>query len=460
MISARCGVHAKVIATEAMAHQKTGSLDTTHTRSRELYRESAKFLAGGVSSNFRLNERPTPVFFESAAGCRLRSVDGNEYIDYALGMGPAILGHADRTVNSAVAAALDRGQLYAGQHEGELTLARLVCDLVPCAERVRFSLSGSEAIQAALRVARAFTGRRRIIKFEGHYHGWFDNIFSGIRAAETVGPDGGARPETEGQPASALDDLLVIPWNDVEALSRALNDHVGEVAAVIMEPVLCNTCVILPRSGYMESVRKLCSENGAVLIFDEVITGFRVSLGGAQQMLGVTPDLAVFAKAFANGFPGSCLAGRAYIIDLFASGRVMHGGTYNTNLVSTAASIATLRRLAEEDGAIYRQMNEVGDRLMSGMRKAAAAAGVPLLVQGVGTVFHTAFTSAETIVDYRSWLESSDQSRLAVFIDALLENGVRITRRGTWFLSAAHTTADIDATIEAAVKSFRRVASA
>lgn len=424
----------------------------SYARSARYYEEAQRYMPGGVNSNFRLGMEPFPLFFERAEGCKLCDVDGNEYVDYALGMGPVILGHADPAVTEAVKASLAQGQLYGGQHGAELTLAREICELVPCAEMVRFSLSGSDAVQAALRVARAFTGRRKIVKFEGHYHGWFDNIFVSVRPEEDLmGPPArpNAVPGSPGQDGNAHAETCVLPWNDFELLSSIVEQEGEKIAAVIMEPILCNTSVILPCAGYPEKARQLCNRQGIILIFDEVITGFRVGLGGVQQYLGVKPDLAVFAKALGNGYPISCLAGRREIMQLFVSQRVMHGGTYNTNTVGCAAALATLQRLRQDGGRVYSRIRELGTQLMDGLRRLAAEMGCPLHVQGLPSVFHTTFTDQEEIYDYRSYrrcrLDLQSQ-----FVARLLDHGVRITDRGTWFLSAAHTQQDIEHTLEAA----------
>lgn len=430
-----------------MTDMMAATVQRGYDNSLRLAQEAQQYLAGGVSSNFRLSEKPVPLFFDQANGSHLRSVDGVIYIDYALGMGPAILGHADPDVNKAVSDCLSRGQLYAGQHEDELRLAKVIREIVPCAELIRFSVSGSEAIQGALRLARAYTSRKKIIKFEGHYHGWFDNIYASVRPKISSRTP---QPESEGQNANALLDMIVLPWNDLDALADALD---GDVAGVIMEPVMCNTCVIFPDKGYLEGVRELCDKNGTLLIFDEVITGFRLSLTGAQGRLNVTPDLAVFAKAFANGFPGSCLAGCEKVMALAGSGRVMHGGTYNSNIVGSVAAIATIDKL--RNPRTYETITARGNELMEGLRQAAHDAGVPFLIQGCGAVFHTAFTSQEAIRSYRDYLDT-DTAKQSVFLETLLEEGVRTTRRGTWFLSASHTTEDIEETLRAARVAFKR----
>jgi glutamate-1-semialdehyde 2,1-aminomutase len=430
-----------------------------YERSAAYHADCSRYLAGGVSSNFRLGARPVPLFFERGCGSRLYSVDGVSYLDYALGMGPVILGHAPPDVISAVAESLSQGQLYAGQHEAEIRLARLVTSLVPCAERVRFGCSGSEMVQIALRLARAYKGRKRIIKFEGHYHGWFDNIYVSVHpdpqdAGDAIQPP--TIPESAGQDSGAFEETTVLPWNDAAAVERTIETSGGEIAAIIMEPILCNTGVILPKPGYLEEVRRLCDEHGIVLIFDEVITGFRVALGGAQAMLGVTPDLAVFAKAMAAGFPISCLTGRAALMELIGRGSVMHGGTYNTNVISVVAAVSTLERLRKDNGSAYDHMNRLGNELMERLREFGREFSAGLAVRGVGQVFHTHFGDVDAPTDYRSYC-ATDRTKLCRFVDALLDRGVRITPRGTWFLSTAHTELDIEQTVTAAREALQSV---
>jgi len=439
-------------------------MNDRYRKSQALYEVGRRYLAGGVSSNFRYagyGESPVPLYYARGKGSRLTDVDGNEYIDYALANGPIILGHAPEPVLEAVAATLERGQLFAGQHEHELELARRLTEIVPCAELVRFASSGSEAVHAALRLARAHTGRTRIVKFEGHYHGWLDNVFVSVNPSPNeAGPRTGPVPvaQTPGQPPSALEEVMVLPWNDLDAFADLMRRRGSEIAAVIMEPIGCNTGAILPRPGYLEGVRKLTAERGTVLVFDEVITGFRVALGGAQALLGVTPDLAVFAKALAAGFPLAALAGRRDIMELVETRSVMHGGTYNANVMCVAAGLATLEVLARDGGEAYRAMNARGERLMTGLRDIARRHGLPLLVQGLGPVFHPAFTEAGAIVDYRSFL-ATDAGRRGRLCARLQSNGVRVTARGTWFLSTAHSDGDIEQTLAAAERVLAEMAA-
>ncbi len=433
-----------------------------YLQSQALFETAKQYLAGGVSSNFRYSgygESPVPIFYQRGEGSRLYDVDGNVFIDYALANGPIILGHAPEPVLEAVRDTLPMGQLFAGQHEMEVELARGICELVPCAELVRFASSGSEADQVAIRLARAKTGRRKIIKFEGHYHGWFDNIF--ISVAPSPNEAGPARApvavaQTPGQIDSALADVIVLPWNDLELFGEVIADHADEIAGVVMEPILCNTGAIRPRPGYLEGVRELTARHGIVLIFDEVITGFRVALDGAQGLLGVTPDLAVFAKAVAAGFPLAVLAGKREIMELLDTRKVMHGGTYNSNVAAVAAGLATLKELTRDDGAGFEAMHARGAHLMQGLSALSDRHGQNMRVGGFGSVFHPAFADGDDFGDYRSFMTSDTQKRTR-FNSFLHEEGVRVTARGTWFLSLAHSDRDVDQSLAAADRAFRRL---
>src|SRR5262249_31559921 len=301
---------------------------------------------------------------------------------------------------------------------------------------VRFGCSGSEMVHAALRLARAATGRNIVIKFEGHYHGWLDSIHWSIAPPlEQAGPADAPTPV----PGSIGQDLLagkhieVLPWNNLELLATRLAR--ADLAVVITEPAMCNTSAILPGDGYLEGVSQACSENGTVLIFDEVITGFRVAPGGAQQRLGVTPDLATFGKAIANGFPVACLAGRADLMEQFVTRKVMHGGTYNAQPIAMAATVATLTALA--DGQVHATLEQRGRRLMEGIGQALAEADIVVRVQGFPQIFHVAFGVDEPITNYRNSL-AADKARYIRFTTALLERSVRALERGAWFISAAH----------------------
>ncbi len=419
--------------------------------SRRLLERSQKFLAGGVSSNVRMSKKPWPIFFERGDGSQLTDVDGNVYIDYLLGQGPMILGHCPPGVTAAVSEALNEGQLFAGQHKREITLSERLCEILPCAELVRFGGSGSEVVQAAIRLARAYTGRSWILKFEGHYHGWLDNALVSVHPpVEQAGPRESPTPVlgSKGQNPAVITTTLVRPWNDVELLQKTFEEYGESLAAVIMEPMMCNTHAIAPLPGYLEEARRLCDEYGVVLIFDEVITGFRLGLNGAQGQFGVTPDLALFGKAMAAGFPIGCLAGARNLMELIASGEVVHAGTFNSNLMAVAAADATTGALYQDADQAYKKMNGYGQSLMQGIQEIGTKMGVSLLVEGLPTAFAVAFTDRPAVLDYREYAQYCDHERYKDFALALLERGVNVASRGIWYLSTAHSAADIEATLD------------
>jgi glutamate-1-semialdehyde 2,1-aminomutase len=417
--------------------------------SLDLWERAKGSLAGGVSSNVRAAAQP-PLYFESARGTRMVDVDGNTYLDYTLAQGPMFLGHSPPEVLDVVDQAMRQGQLYAGQHKMEIQLAEKLQALIPCADLVRFANSGSEAVHVVLRLARAYTGRKKVLKFEGHYHGWFDDELISVhppldRAGPSEQPQ--AVPASAGQANGALDATIVLPWNNLDLLRETMRTYSDELAAVIMEPVMCNTGCIVPAPGYLESVRDLCSEYGIVLIFDEVITGFRLGLGGAQEHFGVTPDLATFGKAMANGFPISCLAGKREMMEQIASLTVNHSGTYNSNVMAVAAAwgtVSELERIAEQ---AYPRLYTLAEQFKDGLRDMAEELGIPILVQGIGPVFHMAFTDQTSMTDYRAFL-NSDQERYRQFVAKMLDKGIRILSRGLWYLSTAHNEDDVEFTLD------------
>lgn len=403
-------------------------------------------MPGGVNSHFRLGAPPNPLVFDHADGSHLIDIDGNRYVDYYLGMGPMILGHTPRAVVDAVSDQVRRGILYAGQSELEYRAADLVHRLVPTAEAVRFGTSGSEVVHAALRLARAATSRRLVVKFEGHYHGWFDTIYWSVsptsdRRGERAAPV--AVAESLGQPHSGSADLIVLPWNDLAVLEEALRS--AEVAAVIMEPVMFNNGGILPRPGYLEGVRDACDRHGTLLVFDEIITGFRVAPGGAQEAFAVRPDLTTLGKALGNGFPVAALVGRQDLMSLLSRGDVVHGGTYNAQAVAMAAVVGTLTTLS--DAETRQQITSTGRKLMAGIEEAFAAAHLPATVTGFPAVCHVT-CGAQAPKDYRELVEGWEPTYRTV-ASRLLEAGVRALPRGTWFCSSAHSDADIDQTLDA-----------
>ncbi len=432
----------------------------SYAKSIALYERTRKSLAGGVSSNVRYAATPVPLFFTRGEGARLFDVDGNVHIDYVLGNGPAILGHAPPKVVAAVAASLGEGQLFAAQNPRETELAERLTGLLPSADVVRFTTSGTEAVLMAMRLARAFTGRDKILKFEGHYHGWSDQAYISARPPlNEAGPADSPVPVagSPGMPASVLGDVAVCGWNDLELLEQALERHRGEIAAVIMEPIMVNGGAILPLPGYLAGVKALCRKHGALFILDEVITGFRVGLGGAQAKFGVAADLSIYAKAVAAGFPLALVAGRRDVMDALLDKGVMHGGTYNGNVQSMAAALAALDELQAGNGALYDGLEACGTRLMEGLRTLAVRHGLPILVQGMPAIFQTFFTSGPAPRNYRE-SAACDRDAMLAFHAALQEEGVRVQQAGKWFLSTAHDGPVIDETLAAADRAMARLA--
>ena len=407
-------------------------------------------LAGGVSSGLRRSARPFPLFFHHGQGAEITDVDGNVYLDYTLAWGPLILGHAPAAVNQAVAEHLQRGHTFGAQHDLEYEVAELIQLHVPCAERVCFANSGTEIVQLALRLARAKTGRAKYLKFEGHYHGWDDSVLVSYKPSRAQLAEFGDEPVPVGAGQRPHSGAVIVEWNDRAAVEAAFREHGADLSAVICEPILCNNGCIPPAPGFPEFLRELTTREGALLIFDEVITGFRLGLGGGQAYFGVTPDLATFAKAVGGGLPLSLLAGKAFVMELISNGTVVHAGTLNGNPLVLAAAKATIETLASDEGAAYRRMRALGDRLRTGLRAALAAKGFPVTVNGVGPVFQVSF-QPQPARSYRETL-LADHQLYSDFALALLDEGVLVLPDGRWYLSAAHTDEQIDRTLAAVAR--------
>lgn len=420
------------------------------TKSRVLLARAEKSLPRGVNSGVRAT-CPLPLYFEDSWGCHVKDVDGNQYIDYSLAWGPLILGHRHPKIVEAVRREAGRAHIYGAQHELEIQVAEKVQALVPCAENVVFASSGTEAVQLALRLARAFTRRNLVVKFEGHYHGWVDSVLvSNHPTAEEAGD--AHKPKAVlgslGQVPNACDNLIVMPWNDPGVLSDLFRQRGQEIAAVILEPVLCNSGCLLPDPGYLEVIRDLCSQSGALLIFDEVITGFRLSLGGAQEFFKVKPDIATFGKALAGGATLSAVAARRDVFDLVLDGRVVFGGTYNGNPIALASALATIEELSLGGGSLLQQTDRMGQRLMSGIRDAASRHGLPLIVSGFGAAFALHFTAKRDLRNYRDTLQD-DPHRLREYVFRALAEGLYVLPDGRMYVSAVHHEEDIEETLRA-----------
>jgi glutamate-1-semialdehyde 2,1-aminomutase len=425
----------------------------TYTQSASLLERARKVLAGGVSSEFRKYNHPHAIFYTHGKGSRIYDVDENEYLDFTLSQGPLILGHSHPKVLEAVNEYSEKGQIFAGQHIKEVMLAELLHDIIPSAELMRFCLDGSEAVQTAFRVARAKTGRQKFLRFEGHYHGWMDNVCWGISAPSAQALGSRETPEvypwSEGLPGTSKDEFIILPWNDLELFEKTVAERHQEIAAVITEPVMCNSGCVLPEKGYLEGLRRICSQYGIALIFDEVITGFRLSLGGAQKYFDIVPDLSVFAKAMGSGYPISAIVGKREWMSFIEEARVIHAGTMNSSNPTVAAALATIQVLQSENP--YERMFAYGKQLMEGLKAAAEKNGHQLLVQGPGPMFTIAFTTSDKVTEYRETF-AFDKAKLNKFISGMHDNSIRIIGRGLWYISAAHNEDDIKTAIKTAEK--------
>jgi glutamate-1-semialdehyde 2,1-aminomutase len=411
------------------------------------YERAQQTLAGGVSTALRRSARPAPLYFEHGEGSRITDVDGNEYIDYTLAWGPLILGHSPEAVNRAVAAQLGKGHTYGAQHDLEFEVSELLCRHIPCADLVAYANSGTEIVQVALRVARAVTGRAKYIKFEGHYHGWDDSVLVSYRPTPQQIDAAHGQPVPVGKGQRLNRETVAVEWNDRAAVERAFAMEGDQIAAVVCEPLLCNSGCLAPDPGFLEFLREITKAQGALLIFDEVITGFRLSLGGAQAYYGVTPDLATFAKAAGAGLPLSILAGRHEFMSRIANGEVVHAGTLNGNPLALAAAKAAINELAKDGGTAIQRIWTTGERLRLGIGEILTAAGFQVVLAGTGPVFHVSFM-AQPARTYRETLAANSAlySDLAL---GLLDEGVLVLPDGRWYVSAAHSEVDVDRTLEA-----------
>jgi glutamate-1-semialdehyde 2,1-aminomutase len=416
--------------------------------SDELYARARSVIPGGVNSPVRAFGAVggTPVFLARGSGSKVYDVDGREYIDFVQSWGALILGHADPRVVAAVQKAAEDGTSFGAPTAAEVELAKRVCALVPSVERLRLVSSGTEAAMTAIRLARAATGRSRIVKFAGNYHGHSDALLaSGGSGIATFGI-----PATPGVPDDVAAGTIVLPYNDLDTLRETFASAGDTVACVILEPVAANMGVVPPAPGFLSGLRESCDANGALLIFDEVITGFRLGLGGAQARYGVTPHLTVLAKALASGFPLSAVVGSADVMSVAHSdGPVRHIGTYNANPISVAAANATLAELESGGDELYRDLDGRAARLAQGLRDAAAAAGAPLVVNQVGAVLHLLWAPRMPLRSHDD-AYASDTASVGDVAAHLLGSGVFALERGLWFISTAHTDEDVELTVAAA----------
>ena len=438
-----------VIETPMLADARTSG-------SAELFAAASRVIPGGVNSTARATWSgwtPYPLFVQSGQGSRLRDVDGNEYIDYLLGLGPMIFGHRPPRVTQAVVDFIQqRGTVFALPTADEARLAEKIIAAVPSVEQVRLCNTGTEAVLYATRLARAYTGRRKIIRFEGMYHGFSDGVYwSKHPNIDKAGPDNRPVPVPQGpgMPKGVEENLIILPWNDADILAETIKREGDQIAAVLTEPVMCNTGCILPKPGYLEAMRELTHQHGIVLLFDEVITGFRLGLAGAQGRLGIKPDLSVFAKGIGGGFPVAAMGGRRDIMALVANGTVSVAGTYTANGIAVAAANAALDELVTP--GLYQKLDAVSDELRLGLGKVLRDAGLPAYVVGVGPLMQVWFAKQE-IHNYRDAERHADQKIFRSWWEGMLARGV-LFHPGAYenlFVSTAHAQADVAATLDAA----------
>jgi glutamate-1-semialdehyde 2,1-aminomutase len=422
----------------------------TTTRSEQLHGRAKKVMPGGVNSPVRFFE-PYPFFAASARGSKLVTADHRTLTDYCMAYGAMLLGHGYPAVLDAIRSQLDKGTLYCVPTEKEVKLAETICKIVPGAEMVRAVNTGSEATMNAIRLARAFTKKKNVIKFDGGYHGAHDYVLA------KAGSGAASLPASEGVLEEAAAKTVVVPYNDPSSLERAIEK--GDPACVIIEPVLANIGLVLPDKNYLSDVRKITQQHDVVLIFDEVVTGFRLALGGAGEFFGITPDLSTFAKALGNGFPVGAIAGRREIMQQMApAGRVYQASTFAGNPVSVSAAIATLETLVESKDAIYPQVARTCDSVVEGIKEELEdVGGIDCTINSIGSMYQLFFTG-EKVRDEAS-AKKADAATFRRMFDELLKRNVFIppSQFETCFVSYAHDEEDVDRTVEAYGEAFKKI---
>ena len=415
-------------------------------RSKEYFERAKKSILGGIASHLHKAEyEEYPIYIERGKGSRIYDVDGNEYIDYMGAYGPMILGYCPQAIGKAVIEQIGKGSQFAAPTESLNELSEKLTEVIPCADLVSYQSTGTEAIMVAFRFARAYTGKDKIVKFEGHYHGWSDEaqISTSAASLKQLGPRN--RPwkirGSAGQPEKSTQDIIVLPWNDLEIVEKTIKRQGHEIAAIITEPIMANCEPIFPKPGYLEGLRELTAENDIVLIFDEIITGFRLSLGGAQEYYKVTPDLSTFGKAAGGGFQIAGVVGKREIMET----GVHPLGTFNANPVAVAACIATIREL--EKPGVYEHMARITRRLTEGVTEIAKQKAITLYCGGEVSIWQLAFGIKERMNEYRDNFKV-DKIAYQKFRMRALGRGIRFhSSRGRFYTSAAHTDEDVDKTL-------------
>jgi len=415
-------------------------------KSKELFDRAKESIVGGVASTLHKSEyEEYPIYIERGKGSKLYDVDGNEYIDYMGGFGPMILGYCPPAIGEAVIEQIAKGSQFAAPTESLNDVSKKLTEIIPCADVVSYQGTGTEANMVIFRMVRAYTGKDKIIKFEGHYHGWSDEemISFAPDSVKMMGPR--IKPwktlGSAGQLVKATEDIIVLPWNDLALVQKTLKRQKHEIAAIITEPIMCNCEVVYPKPGYLEGLREVTAENDVLLIFDEIITGFRLSLGGAQEYYKITPDICSFGKAVAGGFPLAGVAGKREIV-----GADVHPvGTFNANPISIAACKATIKEL--EKPGVYDRMARLTRRLTEGIKAIAKKRNIILYCEGVASIWQVAFGLRERMNDFRDNF-GVNKSDYQIFRKGCLERGIRLhPSRGRFYTSAAHTDEDVHRTL-------------
>ena len=428
------------------------------TASREYFERAKKVLVEGVSSGSRgpLNYKPYPAYMSRAKGAHIWDVDGNEYIDWRLCFGNLPLGHAHPKVIEVITEKVVDGSHFATALDIEVETAEKMVSMLPNVDKVRFGATGTEACMTGVRMARGITGKQKIIKFEGHYHGWYDALLVSTNPQDIMAvghPNDPVRTiDSSGLTVGSWEDTLVCVWNDADALERKLKTHGHEIACVVMEGVMSNMGVIPPKPGYLKQVEELCKAYGVLFYLDETVTGFRLAAGGAAELYDIKPDIVTFGKALGQGFPVSAIAGRNEVMESIEYGKVLHFGSSNAHRIGLYAAKTAMDEMTRDDNAGYKKMNEIGDQVTKRLNQVAKDVGIKMIVQNVGSMFHPVFTELEEITNYREFCATADLKKYHVFSQKMRDQGVFFT--GNKILHnlscLVHTQKDIEKTIDAA----------
>jgi len=432
-------------------------------KSEKIYKKAVEIIPRGASSSLRGYPfyKPHPIFIDRGSGSKIYDVDGNGYIDYLCAFGAIILGHCNPTVTKAVKNQIEKGTMFGTVNELEVKVAERIKKMVPHVEMIRFCCSGTEATMTALRIARGYTGKDKIIKFEGHYHGHHDYALISYQPAPH---DCGSKIAPNkirvgyGIPESVLQSILVLPWNDLDVIEKVVKRKSDEIAGIITEPIMGNGGMIFPKKNYLKGLREIADEYDILLIFDEVWSGFRLARGGAAEYFGVKPDISTFAKAMANGYPIAAFGGKKEIMDNLGTGKIFHGGTYAANPLCLAAAHATLKEL-DKDG-IYEKFYRLGKKLVEGLQEAAEHAKQEIYIPGFAGFYNLFFTNKREFKDWRDIAQSVDNEKYEKWVWEMYKRGIYHSTPDSFErvnLTMAHTEEDINKTINAAEEAFKAI---